>query len=120
MIQSAVEEYPSELISHSAVAGVVTVGAIGRHVVPAIASSIFAAVILGSVNALGFYLVPSFVGQGHVSTLATAIDHAVNHIGDWQAACQLAVVALATQLVLLASAGGIRWAWTSSILGWRS
>lgn len=68
---------------------------------PSAYRSLIAAIGLGSVYALGFYLLPSFVGQGHISTLGTAIDRVANQVGDWVAACQLAVVALGAQLLVL-------------------
>lgn len=101
IVQSAFDEFPVHLLLTARFFGASPATVVIRHVLPTAYRSVIAAVGLGAVYALGFYLLPSFVGQGHVSTLGTAIDRVANQIGDWTAACQLAVVALGTQLALL-------------------
>ncbi len=101
IVQAAFEEFPVPLILTARFFGASPTAVVVGHVLPSAFRSLIAATGLGSVYALGFYLLPSFVGQGHVSTLGSAIDRVANQVGDWVAACQLAVVALGTQLVLL-------------------
>lgn len=108
IVQAAFDEYPVHLLLTARFFGASPLAVVARHVVPTAYRSLIAAIGLGSVYALGFYLLPSFVGQGHVSTLGTAIDRVANQVGDWTAACQLAVLALVAQLVLLSGLFGTR------------
>lgn len=105
IIQAEAEELPLEQIAMARALGSRPTGVAIRHILPSIRGAILLATLLGAIYALGFYLVPSFVGMGQVATLGTAIDHAANQIGDWKAACQLSLVTLAVQMLVVSGVG---------------
>ena len=72
-----------------------------RHILPAVQRQVLAAVLLGAFYAVGFYMVPSFVGLGRVVTLGTVIHTMANNVGDWTAASQLCCIAVLAQGALL-------------------
>jgi len=72
-----------------------------RHILPFVRQQVIASVLLSAIYAFGFFLIPTYVGLGRTITLATVIYTLTNTIGDWTAACQLCVVAIATQFVLV-------------------
>lgn len=100
VVQSAVDDFPQQQIMMARGLGSSVIGAVTRHILPGIGAKLMVAGLLGSIYALGFYLLPAFVGLGRVTTLGTTIDHAANRLGDWSAACQLCLVALLTQGIL--------------------
>jgi ABC-type spermidine/putrescine transport system permease subunit II len=101
IVQAAVEQYPRTQIATARALGDAPFGIACRHILPAVAPQLSVCLLLATLYALGFYLVPSYVGLGRVVTLATTIDHTANQVGDWNAACQLCLVALAVQSLLV-------------------
>jgi ABC-type spermidine/putrescine transport system permease subunit I len=72
-----------------------------RHLLPSLWSSVIVAAILGAVFALGFYLLPTFVGYGRVSTLGSLIYSVLNRLGDFVGAAQLAIILLVLEFLLI-------------------
>jgi ABC-type spermidine/putrescine transport system permease subunit I len=101
VVQAAVDDFPQQQVMIARALGTSAAGVVFRHLLPGIRSRLLLVILLGTVYALGFYLVPAFVGMGRVVTLGTAIDHAANRLGDWVTASQLCVVALVVQSALL-------------------
>lgn len=111
LIQAAVDDFPADNIRAARSLGSSAIGVAWRHILPGIRGKLSVAIVLGAVYAMGFYLLPSFVGLGRVTTIGTTIDHAANRLGDWNAASQLCLVALAAQIVIVIAwlLSGIRW-----------
>jgi len=101
IIEAAVCEYPVELATAARSLGASELRVVLGHVLPSIQHQLTVAVFMIAVYVMGFYLVPTYVGLGRVSTLSTAIHAAANQTGDWVAACQLSTVLLAGQIALL-------------------
>jgi len=102
IIEAAVAEFPSSQIDAARSLGSDMAGVLARHVLPSVAGQVQLAALLMSIYAMGFYLLPSYVGLGRTPTLATAITSLVARLGDWPAAQQIAVVLIGLELVLLA------------------
>ena len=102
IVHGAVGEFPIVQIRAARSLGASPVLIAVYHILPAIRGQILVSIVLGSAYALGFYLIPSYVGLGRVVTLATTIDHTANQVGDWSATCQLCIVTLSIQVLLLA------------------
>lgn len=101
VIGAGVDKYPQAEIHAARSLGASPVYIATRHVLPRVAASIRASIVLATLYAVGFYIVPALVGIGRVSTLGVAIDKTANAVGDRAAACQLCVIAMALQAVVL-------------------
>lgn len=110
IVHGAVAEFPVVQIRAARSLGAPPVLIAVHHILPAVRGQVLVSLLLGSVNALGFYLIPSYVGLGRVATLATTIDHTANQVGDWNATCQLCIVTLGVQALLLGLWMWGRWA----------
>ena len=105
IVQSGFNQYPySELYAARALgAGIPTI--VFSNILPRVQGQIQLALLLMTVYAIGFFLLPTYVGFGWVVTLGTAINTAANRVGDWEAAQQLATITLLVQCILI----GIWW-----------
>lgn len=101
IIQSGFDQFPRGQILSARSLGAKHITVLLTHIIPAVKGQIVLACFLMSIYALGFYLLPAFVGFGRIVTLGTAINTAANSIGDWQAAQQLACVMVTLELFLL-------------------
>jgi ABC-type spermidine/putrescine transport system permease subunit II len=101
VIQARADQYPRDQFLAARSLGETHSGFIVRHLVPYLLPQVFLALTLSCVYALGFYLVPSFVGLGRVAVAAVAIDRAANSVGDWAAASQLCVVTMLAAAVVV-------------------
>lgn len=101
IIQAAVDDFDSAQIRAARSLGATRLFIVTRHILPFVRQQATASVLLCAIYALGFFLVPIYVGLGRVTTLSTVIYTLTNSVGDWTAACQLCIVALTTQLVLI-------------------
>ncbi len=101
IIQSGFDQLPHSQILAARSLGAKPITVLLSNVFPAVKGQVVLACFLMSIYALGFYLLPTFVGFGRVVTLGTAINTIANSLGDWQAAQQLACVMVALELFLL-------------------
>lgn len=101
IIQSGFDQFPRGQILAARSLGAKDITVLLSHIIPAVKGQIMLACFLMSIYALGFYLLPAFVGLGKIVTLGTTINTAANSIGDWQAAQQLACVMVTLELFLL-------------------
>lgn len=101
IMQSAFDHFPKGQIQAARALGAPAFTVIFSHLLPAVFPQALLACFLMSVYALGFYLLPTFVGFGEVVTLGTAINAMANRVGDWQASQQLACITLGLQIVLV-------------------
>jgi ABC-type spermidine/putrescine transport system permease subunit II len=101
IIQSGVDEFDPAQARAASSLGASPLYVTLNHVVPSIRRVLLAAVCLGTVYALGFFLVPAYVGLGRIVTLGTVINSLANSVGDWTAASQMCVVTLATQMIVV-------------------
>lgn len=101
-IQAAVEQAPVPELQAARALGARSTDLVRLHLIPAIGNTAISALGLATVFALGFYLLPSFVGYGQTPTLGVAIDTAVNRLGDNEAAAQLGILLLGLELFLSA------------------
>ncbi|MDP2433154.1 MAG: ABC transporter permease subunit [Pseudomonadota bacterium] len=102
-IQAAVDQAPATELLAARSLGASSAELVRLHLIPAIGSTAIAAFGLATVFALGFYLLPTFVGYGHTPTLGSAIDAAVNRLGDNKAAAQLGILLVGLEVCLCAA-----------------
>ena len=79
-------------------------GILGR-VRAALASGLFAGIIIVFVLCLGFYVTPALLGGGRVMMWSMQIERNVTYHSDWGAASALGVVLLAMTLAILWGVG---------------
>jgi len=101
IIQSGFDQFPRIQILAARSLGAKHITVLLSHIIPAVKGQIMLACFLMSIYALGFYLLPAYVGLGKIVTLGTAINTVANSVGDWQAAQQLACVMITLELFLL-------------------
>jgi len=101
IIQSGVDEFDPAQARAANSLGASPLYVAVNHVIPSIRRVLLAAVCLSTVYALGFFLVPAYVGLGRIVTLGTVINSLANSVGDWTAASQMCIVTLVAQLVLV-------------------
>jgi ABC-type spermidine/putrescine transport system permease subunit II len=102
IVEGAFAEFPRAQIEAARSLGSGTREILRLHVLPSIAGQAEVAGLLMAIYAMGFYLLPAYVGLGRTPTLATAISTLVTQLGDWAAAQQLAVILIGIELVVLA------------------
>lgn len=105
-IQAATDHVELSVLNAARALGSRRFRLVWHHLLPAIRAAVLFATLLATVFALGFYLLPTFIGYGHVATIGAAIDVAVNRLGDTAAAAQLGILILGMELLLVAAAGG--------------
>jgi len=101
ILQAAVDEFDFAQARAARSLGASPVFVVFQHILPFARQQILASVLLSALYALGFFLIPAFVGLGHVVTLGTVIYGVANALGDWTAACQLCIVAIGAQVALV-------------------
>lgn len=99
VVHSGVGGFPRSQISAALSLGAGPWTILRAHVIGRAMPQITLGLLLGSVYAFGFYLLPTYVGLGRVVTVGTAINTAANRVGDWTAAQQLASLALICEVV---------------------
>lgn len=102
-IQAAVDQTPATELLAAQSLGASSSDLVRLHLIPAIGSTAIGSFGLATVFALGFYLLPTFVGYGHTPTLGSAINAAINRLGDNKAADQLGIVLVCLELLLCAA-----------------
>lgn len=101
IIQSSFDQYSLiELYAARSLGAKLSV-IIFSNILPQIRGQIGLAMLLMTIYALGFYLLPTYVGFGWVVTLGTGINTTANRLGDWSAAQQLSCVMLLLQFLLM-------------------
>ena len=101
IVQAAVDEFDFTQARAARSLGATPAFIAFRHILPFTRHEVLASVLLGALYALGFFLIPAFVGLGRIVTLGTVIYGVANTVGDWTAACQLCIVAIGAQIVLV-------------------
>lgn len=102
-IQAAVDQAPATELLAARSLGASSSELVRLHLIPAIGGTAIGAFGLATVFALGFYLLPTFVGYGHTPTLGSAINSAVNRLGDNKAAAQLGILLVGLEVCLCAA-----------------
>lgn len=109
IVQARTEQFPREQFLAARSLGDGPAGFTLRHLLPHLLPHSVLAATIGSVYALGFYLVPSYVGLGRVPVLASAIDRSANSVGDWSSASQLALIAMTLGIGLIGAGVLLFW-----------
>jgi ABC-type spermidine/putrescine transport system permease subunit II len=115
VVQAGVDEFDDAQAHAARSLGASPVYVALSHILPSIRLQILAATLLSTIYALGFFLTPAYVGLGRTVTLGTVINDTTNAVGDWTAGCQLCIVAVAAQVVVV-----LLWMAVASVLGLRS
>ncbi|MEA2906298.1 MAG: spermidine/putrescine transport system permease protein [Alphaproteobacteria bacterium] len=101
VVQSAFEEFPRVQINAALSLGASPSEILWGLVLPASRDEITLGGLLMAIYAMGFYLLPSYVGLGRTPTLATAMSTLIAQLGDWRAAQQIAILLIGLELLVL-------------------
>ena len=102
-LDARISQYPAEQYAMARSLGDSYTGFVVRQLAPYVMAHVIGVFAVAAVYAVGFYLVPTYVGLGRIAVVGVAIDRAQNVTGDSTAAAQLGVLAIAGSSCILAA-----------------
>jgi ABC-type spermidine/putrescine transport system permease subunit I len=103
IVQSAFDEFPELQVAAARGLGASRLFVLRRHILPFASPQLSVAGLLMTIYAMGFYLLPAYVGLGRTPTLATAMNTLIAQQGAWPAADQMAIVLMGIEALILAA-----------------